>query len=130
MLTNRSKAQLIIIATFILGIVVGASGQYLVFQQALNKTGNSNKELLDDLSQRVKLTTEQRNQVEQIVNDARAKYQEVRNQTRPLYDAVRNETRKRISLILSPEQVGLYEQWNRDQDAKREQKEKAAQLNK
>lgn len=129
MLNNKHKAQLIIITAFILGIVVGASGQYLVLQESLNKSGNSSnssREMLDNLSRTLKLTKEQRNEVEQITADSRAKYQELRIQTRPQYDAVRNETRKRISALLSPEQQALYEKWNCDLDTKREQKEKAS----
>lgn len=129
MLNNKHKAQLIIITAFILGIVVGASGQYLVLQESLNRpgnSGNSSREMLDNLSRTLKLTKEQRNQVELITSDSRAKYQELRIQTRPQYDAVRNETRKRISALLSPDQQALYDQWNRDLDAKREQKEKAS----
>ncbi len=124
MLNNKHKAQLIIIAAFVLGIVVGASGQYLVLQNSLSKPANSNQEMLDGLTREVKLTKDQRSQVEQIINDSQVKYQDLRNQTRPLYDAVRNETRKRISAILSPEQQTLFDQRNRELDAKRAQKEK------
>jgi Spy/CpxP family protein refolding chaperone len=126
MVNNKRKAQLIIIAAFTLGIVVGASGQYLFLYKSLSKPTNSNQEVLDSLTREVKLTNVQRRQVEQIMNDSQAKYQELRIQTRPQYDAVRNETRKRISSILTPEQLSLYEQRNRRLDAERLQKEKSS----
>lgn len=125
MLNNKQKAQLIIIAAFVLGIVVGASGQYLVLYKSLSKPASSSQEMLDSLTRDVNLTNDQRSQVEQIINDSQVKYQELRNQTRPQYDAVRNETRKRVSAILSPEQQLLYDQRNRELDAKRLQKEKS-----
>ena len=124
MLNNKHKAQLIIISAFVLGIIVGASGQYLVLHNSISKPANSNQEILDSLTREVKLTKDQRSQVEQIINDSQVKYQDLRTQTRPLYDAVRNETRKRISAILSPEQQTLFDQRNRELDAKRAQKEK------
>lgn len=125
MLTNKHKAQLIILAAFVLGIVVGASGQYLFLHKSLSQPVNSTQEMLDGLTREVKLTKEQRTQAEQIYNEAQGKYQELRNQSRPQYDAVRNEMRKRISTILSPEQQLLYDERNRNLDAKRLQKEKA-----
>lgn len=126
MLNNKLKAQFIIIAAFVLGIVVGASGQYLILHKSLSKPTNSNQEVLDSLTQEVKLTKDQRNQVEQIMNDSQVKYQELRIQTRPQYDAVRNETRKRIRALLNPEQQMLYEQRTRRLDAERLQKEKSS----
>ena len=126
MLTNKHKAQLIIIGAFVLGIVVGASGQYLFLHKSINQpAANSTQEMLDSLTREVKLTKEQRTQVEQVYNEAQLKYQELRNQSRPQYDAIRNEMRKRISAMLSPEQQLLYDERNRNLDAKRLQKEKA-----
>ncbi|HMV47644.1 MAG TPA: hypothetical protein PLD20_25440 [Blastocatellia bacterium] len=126
MLTNKHKAQLIIIGAFVLGIVVGASGQYLFLHNLLNQpAASSAQEMLDSLTREVKLTKEQRVQVEQIYNEAQVKYQELRNQSRPQYDAVRNEMRKRINSMLSPDQQLLYDERNRNLDAKRLQKERA-----
>lgn len=125
MLTNKRKAQLIIIATFVAGIIVGAAGQYLMLHQSMSKSGNSNQEMLDDMTRSVKLSKEQRNQVEQFLVDSRQQYQDLRNQLRPQYNAIRDANRKRISSILSPDQQSLYEKWTRELDAKRE-KEKAA----
>lgn len=125
MVTNKRKAQFIILATFIAGIVVGAAGQYLVAHQSLSKSGNSNQEMLDDMTRTIKLTADQRDQVEQFLGDSKQQYQDLRNQMRPQYNAIRDATRKRISSILSTEQQSLYEKWTRDLDAKRE-REKAA----
>lgn len=125
MLTNKHKAQLIIMTAFIAGIIVGASGQYLVLHKSLGKPNNPNQEMLDDLTKSVKLTSDQRVQVEQFLADSRQQYQELRNQNRPQYNAIRDATRKRISSILSTDQQTLYEKWTHELDARRE-KEKAA----
>src|SRR5438046_17658 len=103
MLTNKRKAQLIIIATFVIGIIVGAAGQYFVTHQSLSKSNtpnNSSKETLDDLTRSINLTKEQRTQVEQFLADSRQQSQELRNQMRPQYNAIRDATRRRISSIL------------------------------
>ncbi len=129
MLTNKRKAQSIIIATFVIGIIVGAAGQYLVTHQSLSKSNNSSnssKETLDDLTRSINLTKEQRNQVEQFLADSRQQSQELRNQMRPQYNAIRDATRKRISSLLSPDQQSLFEKWTRDLDAKREHDKAAA----
>jgi len=124
-LTNKRKAQIIIAATFVVGIVVGAAGQYVWTHQSQSKAGNANQEMLDDLTRSVRLSREQRIQVEQLLAESRQQYQDLRNQMRPQYNAIRDATRKRISSVLTPDQQPLYEKWTRDLDAKRE-KERAA----
>lgn len=129
MLTNKQKAQIIIITTFIIGIIVGAAGQYVISHQSLSKsntTANSTKETLDDLTRSINLTKDQRAQVEQFLADSRQQSQELRNQVRPQYNAIRDATRKRISSILTSEQQPLFEKWTHDLDAKREREKAAA----
>lgn len=123
MVDNKRKAQLIIIGAFVLGIVVGASGQYLFEHRTQSQASNST---LDDLTRAVRLTPEQRVQADQILTDSQAQYQEVRIRVRPQFNVVRDATRKRIASILSPEQQVLFEQYTRELDAKKEAKEKAA----
>jgi hypothetical protein len=125
MLTNRRKAQLIIITTFILGMVVGASGQYLLSREPLANQAGSSQNMIEEMSRAVRLDANQRAQVEQILGDCRHQYQEFKNQVaKPKFNAIRDASRQRIRALLSTEQQTLYDQWNRDQDAKREQKAK------
>jgi len=123
MLTNKRKAQLIIIAAFVMGIVVGASGQYLFQHTSQSQANNST---LDDLTRAVRLTPEQRVQADKILCDSQTQYQEVRVRVRPQFNEVRDATRKRIAAILSQEQQALFEQYTRELDAKKEAKEKAS----
>lgn len=124
MLTNKHKAQLIIVMTFVLGVVVGAAGQYLFLQNTSSKPANANQEQIDEMARAVHLTPAQRNEVEQMLAESRQQYQVLREQMRPQFVAVRDATRKRIHSILPPEQQVLFEQWTRELDAKRQQKEK------
>lgn len=124
MLTNRLKAQLVILTTFVLGVIIGASGQYLIARQSAPKPPPTTKEAVEELSRVIKLDESQQTRIEQILNDTKARYQELRVQLRPQYNSVRDESRRRIRELLSPEQQNLYDQLNREQDAKREQKAK------
>ena len=117
MLTNKIKAQMILVATFLLGMVIGATGFYLYSR----KNTNDPQALLNDMSRSLELTRQQRIKVEEIMNQSRLEYQELRNQNRPLFNAVRDRTRLQIRGVLSVEQQARYDEWNRIQDAKREQ---------
>jgi hypothetical protein len=124
MLTNRRKAQLIIIATFLFGTVVGASGYYLLSKQPLINQSTTPPNTLNEITRAVGLSAEQRTQIEQMLEDSRREQQELRTQIRPQFTAIRMRCRERIRTVLSPEQQGLYDKWNQEQDAKRDQKPK------
>lgn len=125
-IANKRKAQLIIFAAFVLGIVVGASGQYLLLHRSLNNQTGVSVKVIDELNQRLTLTTEQRSQIEKLLAEARRQYQILDDEVRPQYKTIRLETRKLISLELTPEQQTLFEQYTRELDAKREAKEREA----
>lgn len=130
-LATKRKAHLIILASFVLGIVVGASGQYLFIHRLLNNQAQNGQassavKIIDELTQRLNLTTDQRNRTDQLLADARRQYQILDDDVRPQYKAIRLETRKRISALLTPEQQPLFDQYTRELDAKREAKEREA----
>jgi hypothetical protein len=120
MLSNKIKAQLMLVATFLLGVVIGASGLYL-YNRQFNSSQSNEQELLNDLSRSLQLTLEQKSKVEEILKQSKQEYQELRNQNRPQFQAVRDRVRLRIKEVLSAEQKERYDEWNRHQDAKREQ---------
>jgi hypothetical protein len=122
MLTNRRKAQLIIIATFLFGTIVGASGHYLLSRQPLINQSAPPQSTLDKITHAVGLTAEQRMQVEQMLKDSRSQQEDLLAPINPQLTAIRMQTRERIRTVLSPEQQALYDKWNQEQDAKRAQK--------
>lgn len=122
MLTSKRKAHLIIIATFALGIVVGASGQYLLFYQSVPQRSPSPSEVATELTRILKLDQLQRTQLEQILGEHRQQYQEYKSQTQVHYTAMRDNARKRIRALLSVDQQALYDQWTKEMDLKREKK--------
>jgi len=122
MLTSKRKAHLIIITAFVLGIAVGASGQYLLTSQPPSRPASTINDVASELTQLLKLTDSQRLQVTQILGECQQQSQNLKNQTRPQFQAIRDNTRGRILSILSDEQQTLYNQWTRELDAKREKK--------
>ena len=125
MLSSKRKAHLIIITTFVRGIAVGASGQYLLFRQSAPGRPPSVAEVADELARTVQLDQAQRSQVEQILNESRQQYQQLRDSTRPQNLAIRDNTRNRIRALLSAEQQNRYDRWLKDLDARREKKSSA-----
>ena len=122
MLPSKRKAHLIIVTAFILGVAVGASGQYLLSHQAAPRLASTTTEVTDELTRVLKLDQSQRSQAMQILGDCQKQSQDLKEQTRPQYQAIREHGRDRIRAILSPEQLTQYNQWTRDLDAKREKR--------
>ena len=128
-IATKRKAQLIILAAFILGIVVGGSGQYLLVHRSMsNQVGQvgTSVKIIDELTQRLSLTEAQRSEVDKLLAESRRQYQLLDEEFRPHYKTVRLDTRKRIAMALTPEQQTLFEQYTRELDAKREAKEREA----
>ena len=122
MLTNRRKAQLIIGTTFLLGVIVGASGQFLVTRQSAVKPADQ----FEEMARLVGFTDDQRTKIKRILSETTLQYQDLRTKLRPQYKVIQDSSRQRIRDLLTPEQQALFDQWNREQDAKRELKEQKA----
>jgi hypothetical protein len=130
MLTSKRKAHLIVVTTFILGIAVGASGQYLLSYQVTPPAASTPVDVADELTRVLTLDQPQRSQVMQILGDCQKQSQELREQNRPQFQAIRENARNRIRALLSPGQTALFNQWIKDLDAKRDKREERKQTNK
>lgn len=132
MLTSKRKAHLIVVTAFILGVAVGASGQYLLSYQAPPRSASTPADVADELTRVLDLDQPQRSQVIQILSDCQKQHHDLKEQTRPQSQAIRENGRNRIRALLSPEQGVLFNQWIKDLDAKREKKasEERKQTNK
>jgi hypothetical protein len=122
MLTSKRKAHLIVVTAFILGIAVGASGQYLLSYQAPPPPASTPAEVADELTRVLSLDQPQHLQVTQILSDCQTQSQGLKEQTRPQFQAIRENGRNRIRALLSPKQLVLFNQWIKDLDAKRGKK--------
>jgi hypothetical protein len=122
MLTIKRKAHLIVVTAFILGIAVGASGQYLLSHQTPPRPASTPAEVADELTRVLNLDQPQHSQVVQILGECQKQSHDLKEQTRPQFQAIRESGRNRIRSLLSPEQLILFNQWIKDLDAKREKK--------
>jgi Spy/CpxP family protein refolding chaperone len=129
MLTSKRKAHLIVVTAFVLGIAVGASGQFLLSQPP-PPVASTPVDVADEMARAANLDQSQRSQVIQILGDCQKQSQDLREQNRPQYQAIRERARNRIRAILSPEQLVSFNQWIKDLDARREKKEERKQTNK
>jgi hypothetical protein len=130
MLTSKRKAHLIVVTAFVLGVAVGASGQYLLSRQSPQPAASTPVDVADELTRVLKLDQPRRSQVVQILGDCQKQSQDLREQNRPQFQAIRENARNRIRALLSPEQLALFNQWIKDLDAKREKREDKKQTNK
>jgi uncharacterized membrane protein len=119
MFNDKHKAQMIVLTAFLCGIIAGAAGQYLFRQKTLSPPAASATETLDEMTRAIKLTPQQRTEVEQILDDTKRQYQELRDRTKPQYNEIRDAARERIRSLLPADQQALYQEWTRRQDAKR-----------
>ena len=124
MLTNKGKAQLIIIATFVFGAIAGASGQYLLNRNTstLQSAGPSN--YIEEMAGKLNLSQVQRKQAEDIITEARAKYWDLRLQIRPQANVIREDAKVRIRQLLSADQQLIFDGLVKELDEKREQQMK------
>ena len=125
-LATKRKAHFIILAAFVLGIVVGASAQYLLLHRSMNTQVVAPVKTIDELTQRLHLTHDQRSQIDQVLSESRRQFLTLDEEVRPQYKAIRLENRKRISVLLTSDQQPLFEQYTHELDAKREAKEREA----
>ena len=124
MITNKGKAQLIIIATFVFGAIAGASGQYLLNRNfsVLQSAGPNN--YIEEMAGKLNLSQVQRKQADDIISEARAKYWDLRLQIRPQANVIREDAKVRIRQLLSADQQLIFDGLVKELDEKREQQMK------
>jgi predicted kinase len=120
----RRKAQLVIGLAFLLGAVTGGLSTYLFYNQRPQPV-LSVTDVTNELSKRIGLEAAQRAQVEEILTESRKQYKQVREQMRQQNQTVREGTRTKIRTILSSEQQSKFDEWVREMDAKRNQREES-----
>lgn len=116
MLEGSRKAYLVIVSTFLLGLLVGIVAGPLIWRRPPQPPGGSFQGMVDQISRELSLTADQRTQVEKILTETRTQLQDVRKQ----FSQIRASSRDRISAVLTPEQQQAFEKWKQRQDARHE----------
>jgi Spy/CpxP family protein refolding chaperone len=120
MTRTKGLALAFYVGAAVAGMAIGfAADRYLRPAPATRVSG---REMREWFARELKLTDVQRLRVDSIL-DARARAESLLvAPIRPQLDSIRAEARGRISAILTPEQVRVYEQMQRDQKARAQEK--------
>jgi Spy/CpxP family protein refolding chaperone len=108
------------LAAAIAGIAVGVAVDRLALPASTARL--STRAMRDQFAKDLKLTVDQRSAVDNIL-DARFRAESILVvPIRPQLDSVRSEARTKISAVLTPDQKRVYEQMQRDQKARAQEK--------
>ena len=105
------------LAIFLLGFAAGAlaPAAYRAWvrdgRQQQNRPGR-----FDEMSERLKLTPEQQEQVQQIFGETRTKLEALRRESEPRFEEIRRDTDERLRQVMTPEQ---WEQFQRSREERR-----------
>ncbi len=129
----RREAAILFVAVFVLGVVFGGVGDRLWNQHVsgepitiVTKAHPTNDQLIDNFSQAVQLTPQQRKQLAAIMDDTEAKWRALYAPLNGQKEAIRQEGRARIRAILTPEQIPKFEAYMKRVDEQREAQQAAA----
>jgi Spy/CpxP family protein refolding chaperone len=122
---NQTAAIFLGILLFCAGALAGALAERYFTASVVNaKTAEDFRQhYTSEMKSRLKLTPQQINQLDIILDETKAKYRAVRDQYRPAMVEIKKEQISRVKSILTPQQVGAYDQLL----AEREQRYKAQQ---
>ena len=106
------------VAIFVLGFAAGAlaPSAYRAWTREGVHGARDGGGKLDELSDQLKLSPEQKEQVRQIFGDTRAQLQALRKESEPRFAEIRRQTDERMRQVLTPEQ---WEQFQKTRDESR-----------
>jgi hypothetical protein len=124
---NQTKARVIIVAVFVLGLAAGALSTNL-YQRLTNSGparvdrphGKPTDYVLDKLNNRLNLTSDQQASIREILQGTFSQYDGIKKDIEPRMDVVRQQGRERIRDVLTADQLPKYEEMVRERDAERE----------
>lgn len=98
---NRWQVRVAAVIIFVLGFTAGILALN-VYRGWVFRGGPGNR--MDELSDRLKLTTDQKTKVQEIFNDTREQLRAVREETEPRMEEIRRQADGRLQTVLTPEQ--------------------------
>lgn len=111
----KSKTLVFIIASFVLGGIVGAVvyGNYFGPRRGIRPT---HQDIVHEFTQRLKLEGNQSMVVDSMLEAGRARFGEIRKQYSETFRTQRDSLRRQIRKILKPEQNLLFDQYIKEMD--------------
>lgn len=116
----KSKAYLIIVGAFIIGVVTGSLLMNLVVAKSIPAQKPT---LIDELTRDLKLSPEQKGKIDEIYKDSRQRGKDIAKTIQPKLDELRGQTRAKVKEILNPNQQTQYEHWCIQREGERKKKE-------
>jgi Spy/CpxP family protein refolding chaperone len=107
-LNGKWNIRAAVVGVFLLGCLAGALSMNVYRAQFSRFPREPRGERFEQMLDRLKLTADQRTQVEQIMKDSRSQIIEIRRQSEPRYKEIRKQTDERLQTVLSPQQ---WQQW-------------------
>ena len=99
---NRWQVRIAATIIFVLGFTAGILA--LNVYRGWGSRGGGPGNRMDELSERLKLTADQKTKVQEIFNDTREQLRAVRQETEPRMDEIRRQADGRLQTVLTPEQ--------------------------
>jgi hypothetical protein len=125
---SKTSATLILIATFAMGGIAGGISHSLYQSRIALRNSRSAVQpnpqgITAALGGYLNLDPAQKDQLKEIVSRSRERYRALSQQFSPQYDQIRNETRQQIRNLLRADQQGKFEEFLRDMDTRRMERE-------
>src|SRR5262245_33893001 len=98
---NRWQVRVAAIIIFVLGFTAGILALN-VYRGVVRGGGQGNR--MDELSERLKLTADQKTKVQEIFSDTREQLRAVRRETEPRMEEIRRQADGRLQTVLTAEQ--------------------------
>lgn len=114
---NSWLVRVAALVIFVLGFAAGALAP--AAYRAWVREGRGRQERpdrLEQMSERLKLSPEQKEQVRQIFGETRTRLEVLRKESEPRFEEIRRDTDERMRQVLTPEQ---WEQFQRSRDERR-----------
>ena len=98
---NRWQVRIAAVIIFVLGFTAGILALN-VYRRARPFNAGGNR--MDELSERLQLTAEQKTKVQEIFSDTRDQIRSVRSEMEPRLSEIRRQADGRLQTVLTPEQ--------------------------
>ena len=112
---NRWQVRVAAVIIFVLGFTAGILALN-VYRGVIRGGGPGNR--MDELSERLQLTADQKTKVQEIFSDTREQIRATRREMEPKMDEIRRQADGRLQTVLTPEQWQQFQRM-RDQRERR-----------
>ncbi|HYR88740.1 MAG TPA: hypothetical protein VE422_31975 [Terriglobia bacterium] len=139
MIARSLKAKILVFAVFFIGIATGVlianfyTSRVTGTPADVANTGERAQRARRDVSRfrdYLGLNETQREQMDKIMEETRSEFRKLREETQPRFQAIEMESRSKVRAILNDEQLQKYDEFRRNMDQKRRDREQRQRPNK